>query len=42
VETKKFALTEGAGQTAQASATVCGDDDWAIDSIKWGCEPNKD
>jgi hypothetical protein len=41
-QTKKFALTEGAGQTEQASASVCGDDDWAIDSIKWGCEPNKD
>ena len=40
--TKKFALTEGGGDTAQASATVCGDDSWAIDSIKWGCEPNKD
>ena len=39
---KKFALTEGSGQTVEASASVCGDDDWSLDSIKWGCEPNKD
>jgi hypothetical protein len=38
----KLALEEGATQSAEASATVCGDDAWAIDSISWSCEPNKD
>lgn len=37
-----FKLAEGTGQTAQASAAVCGDDAFAIDRIEWGCEPNKD
>lgn len=39
---KTFSLTEGSGQSAEASATVCGDDSWQLDSIKWGCEPNKE
>jgi hypothetical protein len=39
---KKFSLTSGTEQSAQADATICGDDGWSIDSIKWGCEPNKD
>jgi hypothetical protein len=38
----KLALVEGATQQAQASASVCGDDSFAIDSISWRCEPNKD
>ena len=34
---------ESAGSTAiQVSAAVCGDDSFAIDSIQWSCEPNKD
>ena len=37
-----FKLAEGTGQSAQASAAVCGDDAFAIDRIEWGCEPNKD
>jgi hypothetical protein len=38
----KLALSEGATESAEASATVCGDDAWTIDSIQWSCEPNKD
>lgn len=29
-------------KSAQASAAVCGDDPWVLDSINWTCEPNKD
>jgi hypothetical protein len=29
-------------KSAQASAAVCGDDPWVLDSINWACEPNKD
>jgi len=39
---KKFLLTSGTEQTNEADPAVCGDDGWAIESIKWGCEPNKD
>jgi hypothetical protein len=39
---KKFSLTSGTEQKSEATAAVCGDDAWAIESIKWGCEPNKD
>jgi hypothetical protein len=38
----KLALADANAQSAQASAAVCGDDGWAIDSITWSCEPNKD
>lgn len=38
----KLALADANAQSAQASAAVCGDDGWAIDSIQWSCEPNKD
>ena len=41
-KTHKLSLTEGAGGGAEATATVCGDDAFTIDSIQWGCEPNKD
>lgn len=41
-DSKKFSLTSGTEQSNEASAAVCGDDGWAIESIKWGCEPNKD
>lgn len=29
-------------KSTQASAAVCGDDPWILDSINWACEPNKD
>lgn len=38
----KFALESGATSSKEASAGVCGDDGWAIDSIKWSCQPNND
>ena len=38
----KLALGDASSQSATASASVCGDDGWAIDSIVWACEPNKD
>jgi hypothetical protein len=40
--TAKFAITDGGSESAEASATVCGDDGWTIDSVHWACEPNKD
>lgn len=39
---KKVSLETSAMTSAQASAAVCGDDAFAIDSIQWSCEPNKD
>jgi hypothetical protein len=41
-KSSKFTLTEGTGQSAEASATVCGDEAWTIESVVWGCEPSKD
>lgn len=38
----RLALTNGTVQTAEASAAICGDDGWSIDSINWTCQPNKD
>lgn len=38
----KLALENSKSGSAQATATVCGDDAWSIDSISWSCEPNKD
>lgn len=35
-------VTDGTTQTTDASAAVCGDDAWVIDSILWSCQPNKD
>ena len=38
----QLAIPDGASQSAEASAAICGDDAWAIDSVLWRCEPNKD
>jgi hypothetical protein len=38
----KLQVTTGSTSAAEASASVCGDDSWTIDSIHWSCEPNKD
>ena len=38
----KLSLVEGGSSTADASATVCGDDSWSIESIEWSCQPNKE
>ena len=34
--------SDNASQSAEASAAVCGDDSWAIQSIQWSCQPNRD
>jgi hypothetical protein len=39
---EKLALVEGAASSTEASAAVCGDDAWSIDSIEWSCLPNKE
>ena len=39
---KKVLLESAAMTSAEASAAMCGDDAWTIDSIQWSCEPNKD
>jgi hypothetical protein len=38
----KFSLSQGGAWTEEASAAVCGDAGWSIDSVQWSCEPNKD
>jgi hypothetical protein len=38
----KFTLLEGTEKTAEASAAVCGDEAWTIQSVTWGCEASKD
>lgn len=38
----KFSLQSGDVTNKEASATLCGDDGWVIDSIKWSCQPNND
>jgi hypothetical protein len=36
----KLALIDTTIQHAEASASVCGNDSWSIDSVEWRCEPN--
>lgn len=38
----RLAIPEAASGSAEASAAVCGDDAWVIDSVVWSCQPNKD
>jgi hypothetical protein len=38
----RLALLGGTASSASASASVCGDDSWAIDEISWSCQPSKD
>jgi hypothetical protein len=38
----KMALPNGSSQSADASASICGDAGWSIDNIAWNCQPNKD
>lgn len=40
--TTKVSLATGATSSAEATANVCGDDGWSIDSIEWSCQPNKE
>jgi hypothetical protein len=41
---KSLAMTIASNTTSatEASAAICGDDSWLIDSVQWSCEPNKD
>jgi hypothetical protein len=39
---QKLALVEGTTSSVEASAAICGDDAFTIDSIEWSCQPNKD
>jgi hypothetical protein len=41
-ESRKLALALGTAGSTEASAAVCGDDAWSLDSIEWSCAPNKD
>ena len=38
----KLSFATSATKSVEASAAVCGDDAFSIDSINWSCEPNKD
>jgi hypothetical protein len=38
----KLAIADGATQSAEASAAVCGADAWEINSVSWSCQVNKD
>jgi hypothetical protein len=38
----KLALTSGATSSAEASASVCGDDTWTIADVSWQCAPSTD
>jgi hypothetical protein len=40
--TIKLALVDTTMQSAEASASICGNDSWSIDQVQWTCEPNKD
>lgn len=37
-----LAIGDGTSQSAEASAAVCGNDAWVIDSVRWRCAVNKD
>jgi hypothetical protein len=38
----RLAVEHAGSQSAEASAAVCGDDSWVIDSVTWSCAANKD
>lgn len=38
----RLAIPESVSLSAEASAAICGDDAWVIDSVVWSCQPNKD
>jgi hypothetical protein len=38
----KLAIADGTSQSTEASASICGDDGWIIDSVQWSCLPNKE
>ena len=36
-----FTITDTTSQSAEATAAVCGNDAFTIDSVSWTCEPSK-
>jgi hypothetical protein len=38
----KFAFPTTDTKSTTANADVCGDDSFAIDSVNWSCQPNKE
>jgi hypothetical protein len=38
----KISLASGVSDSKEASAALCGDAGWTIDSIKWSCQPTAD
>jgi hypothetical protein len=38
----KLTLSEQATEKRSTSASVCGDDSWAISNVTWSCNPQKD
>ena len=38
----KMTLSTKSTSAHEASASICGDDSWTIDSVHWSCEANKD
>ena len=38
----KLSVTTNSTSAAEASAAICGDDSWSIESVHWSCEANKD
>ena len=38
----KLTVSPSTTFATEASAAMCGDDSWLIDSVQWSCEPNKD
>jgi hypothetical protein len=38
----RLSVSNGGALTAEASAAICGDDGWSIDSISWSCQPNRE
>lgn len=37
-----FKVVNATSQSAEASASICGDDSFTIDNVVWTCEPSKD
>ena len=38
-ETRSLDLDRGDAEIIRASAAMCGDGDWAVDDIRWSCDP---
>lgn len=37
----KLSLMDATSQSAEASASICKDDSWLLDQVRWNCQPNK-